>query len=277
MLFSIAFFGQQSWSTLVMIVPTDLFERRVVASVAGLVGFGGAMGGLVMNLVVGRLLDRGFGYRPCSRIVGTAARDGVRRDPADDRIERPRVEPVAPERTHMKITEIRTRVVEWRGKTVSAAAALLHQPDGPAAICPARLPMGGFRFHGWLIVEMFTDTGLVGIGNAALSPRVTKQMIDLYLKPLLIGAIRSTSSFSGSTCTARRWRSAARASPWWRSARWTSRSGTSSGRPRSSRCSGCSAAAPSSDSGVRQPALQPAAGRAGGRGAERTRMRATAR
>ena len=50
-LFSIAFFGQQSWSTLVMIVPTDLFERRVVASVAGLVGFGGAMGGLVMNLV----------------------------------------------------------------------------------------------------------------------------------------------------------------------------------------------------------------------------------
>ena len=46
LLFSIAFFGQQSWSTLVMIVPTDLFERRIVASVAGLVGFGGAMGGL---------------------------------------------------------------------------------------------------------------------------------------------------------------------------------------------------------------------------------------
>jgi len=32
-----------------------------------------------------------------------------------------------------------------------------------------------------------TDAGLVGIGNAALSPRVTKQMIDLYLAPLLIG------------------------------------------------------------------------------------------
>ena len=62
LLFSLAFFGQQSWSTLVMIVPTDLFERRIVASVAGLVGFGGAMGGLVMNLVAGRLLDLGFGY-----------------------------------------------------------------------------------------------------------------------------------------------------------------------------------------------------------------------
>jgi ACS family hexuronate transporter-like MFS transporter len=70
-LFSIAFFGQQSWSTLVMIVPTDLFERRVVASVAGLVGFGGAMGGLVMNLIAGRLLDLGFGYQTVFSVVGT--------------------------------------------------------------------------------------------------------------------------------------------------------------------------------------------------------------
>jgi ACS family hexuronate transporter-like MFS transporter len=71
LLFSIAFFGQQSWSTLVMIVPTDLFERRVVASVAGLVGFGGAMGGLIMNLVAGRLLDLGFGYQSVFSVVGT--------------------------------------------------------------------------------------------------------------------------------------------------------------------------------------------------------------
>ncbi len=71
LLFSIAFFGQQSWSTLVMIVPTDLFERRIVASVAGLVGFGGAMGGLLMNLVAGRLLDLGFGYESVFGVVGT--------------------------------------------------------------------------------------------------------------------------------------------------------------------------------------------------------------
>ena len=69
-LFSLAFFGQQSWSTLVMIVPTDLFERRIVASVAGLVGFGGAMGGLVMNLTAGKLLDAGFGYQTVFSIVG---------------------------------------------------------------------------------------------------------------------------------------------------------------------------------------------------------------
>jgi L-alanine-DL-glutamate epimerase-like enolase superfamily enzyme len=47
--------------------------------------------------------------------------------------------------------------------------------------------MSGFRFHGWLVVEIFTDSGHVGIGNAALSPRLTKQAIDLYLKPILIG------------------------------------------------------------------------------------------
>jgi ACS family hexuronate transporter-like MFS transporter len=70
-LFSIAFFGQQSWSTLVMIVPTDLFDRGIVASVAGLVGFGGAIGGLVMNLVAGRLLDLGFGYQTVFSVVGT--------------------------------------------------------------------------------------------------------------------------------------------------------------------------------------------------------------
>jgi MFS transporter, ACS family, hexuronate transporter len=56
-LFSIAFFGQQSWSTLVMTLPADLFPRRLVGSVAGLVGFGGAMGGVTLALVAGQLLD----------------------------------------------------------------------------------------------------------------------------------------------------------------------------------------------------------------------------
>ena len=69
-LFSIAFFGQQSWSTLVMIVPTDLFPRRSVGSVAGLVGFGGAMGGIASNLMAGRMLDLGMGYGTVFSIMG---------------------------------------------------------------------------------------------------------------------------------------------------------------------------------------------------------------
>lgn len=47
--------------------------------------------------------------------------------------------------------------------------------------------MPTFTFHGWLVVEIFTDDGYVGLGNAALAPQATKQVIDLYLKPLLIG------------------------------------------------------------------------------------------
>ena len=61
-IFSLAYFGQQSWSTLVMILPTDMYPRNAIGAVAGLVGFGGAMGGVVFGQVVGTLLDRGFGY-----------------------------------------------------------------------------------------------------------------------------------------------------------------------------------------------------------------------
>jgi len=85
----------------------------------------------------------------------------------------------------MKITEVRTRVVEWRGKTVAPQPHFCTNPVDLLNL--GADPMAGFRFYGWLIVEIFTDSGLVGIGNAALAPRVAKQIIDLYLKPLLIG------------------------------------------------------------------------------------------
>lgn len=70
-LFCLAYFGQQSWSTLVMVLPTDLFPQNVVGSVAGLVGFGGAMGGIVFGELAGYLLDHGFGYSAVFRIAGT--------------------------------------------------------------------------------------------------------------------------------------------------------------------------------------------------------------
>jgi ACS family hexuronate transporter-like MFS transporter len=63
-LFSLAFFGQQSWSTLVMIVPTDLVPHNALGKLAGLVGLGGAMGGVVLGQLAGWLLDNGFSYTP---------------------------------------------------------------------------------------------------------------------------------------------------------------------------------------------------------------------
>jgi ACS family hexuronate transporter-like MFS transporter len=69
-IFSLAYFGQQSWSTLIMVLPTDLFPRHIVGSVAGLVGFGGAMGGIAFGQIVGYLLDHGFGYGVVFSIAG---------------------------------------------------------------------------------------------------------------------------------------------------------------------------------------------------------------
>ena len=85
----------------------------------------------------------------------------------------------------MKIREVRTRVFRWRGKTTSLPPHFCTNPMDLLTLPEAS--MGTFTFHGWLVVEIFTDNGLVGIGNAALAPVVTKHAIDLYLKPLLIG------------------------------------------------------------------------------------------
>jgi MFS transporter, ACS family, aldohexuronate transporter len=70
-LFCLAYFGQQSWSTLVMVLPTDLFPRNIVGSVAGFVGFGGAMGGIVFGEIAGYILDHGFGYGVVFGLAGT--------------------------------------------------------------------------------------------------------------------------------------------------------------------------------------------------------------
>ena len=84
-----------------------------------------------------------------------------------------------------KIKSIRTKVYQWRGKTVppqnnfctNASDILYEKSDA----------MGSFRFHEWLICEVETEDGIIGIGNAALAPQLVKNTIDTYLKPLVIG------------------------------------------------------------------------------------------
>lgn len=96
----------------------------------------------------------------------------------------------------MKITEVRTRIARWKGKTVPLAPHFCTNPMDLLKSDPVVSELSGrdqtsmttFTFHGWLVVEIFTDNGLVGIGDAALSPQVSKQVVDLYLKPALIGA-----------------------------------------------------------------------------------------
>ena len=84
-----------------------------------------------------------------------------------------------------KIKDIKTKVFQWKGKTVppqnnfctNASDFLYEKSDA----------MGSFRFHEWLICEVETDEGIVGIGNAALAPQLVKNTIDTYLKPLVVG------------------------------------------------------------------------------------------
>jgi L-alanine-DL-glutamate epimerase-like enolase superfamily enzyme len=83
----------------------------------------------------------------------------------------------------MKITSIRTKLYQWEGPvkttdTIFATplSALPFQDDSQAP----------FRFFSWLVVEVETDQGYVGLGNAGLCPDVTKQIIDGKLSPLLI-------------------------------------------------------------------------------------------
>jgi MFS transporter, ACS family, hexuronate transporter len=71
LLFSIAFFCQQSWSGLIMTLPADIYPLSAVGTVSGYVGFGGAIGGAIFGIVAGYLLGHGFGYGTLFVLVGT--------------------------------------------------------------------------------------------------------------------------------------------------------------------------------------------------------------
>ncbi len=84
-----------------------------------------------------------------------------------------------------RITDVRTTIWEWTGPVAplpphfcTTASDLVSDTTGSIA---------GFRFLGWLVVEIECDDGTIGIGNAALAPHAVKTTIDTYLKPLLIG------------------------------------------------------------------------------------------
>src|ERR1700678_4055491 len=86
----------------------------------------------------------------------------------------------------MRIREVRTRVAQGSGETTPWPPHFCTNPTDLLSLPVST--MSTFTFHSWLVVEVISDDGLVGIGNAALSPLATKQVIDHHLKPLLLGA-----------------------------------------------------------------------------------------
>lgn len=93
----------------------------------------------------------------------------------------------------MKIVRVTAKLYEWQGNTVPPQgnfctnAIDLVYDNGAGAALTANDTMKTFRFHQWTVVEVETDTGIVGLGNVALAPKVAKAIIDEYLKPLLLG------------------------------------------------------------------------------------------
>lgn len=84
----------------------------------------------------------------------------------------------------MKINAVRANLYEWQGPvktsdTIFATplSALPFQDDSQAP----------YRFFSWLVVEIETDDGQVGIGNAGLSPDLAKLVVESKLAPLLAG------------------------------------------------------------------------------------------
>ena len=80
----------------------------------------------------------------------------------------------------MKIKEIRARVFRWRGKTAPLPPHFCTNPMDLLQLPTAS--MQTFTFHEWLVVEVFTDDGHVGIGNAALAPQVTDMFASAFIR-----------------------------------------------------------------------------------------------
>ena len=89
----------------------------------------------------------------------------------------------------MRIGAVRTKVYEWVGETVAPPHKL---STNPMDVFEEGAEAGGntlrsFAFHAWLVVEVETEDGLVGLGNAALAPFVTAEIVRRHLAPALIG------------------------------------------------------------------------------------------
>ena len=70
---SVALAAHQAWSANVFTLPSDMFPRSAVGSVVGIGAFTGAMGGVIFQRLIGRILDaNGNNYTPIFIYCGGA-------------------------------------------------------------------------------------------------------------------------------------------------------------------------------------------------------------
>lgn len=71
-LIGLAMAGHQGWSANVLTLPSDMFPRQTVASVVGIGGFAGAVGGMAMSLFTGAQLQATGSYGTIFLVAGSA-------------------------------------------------------------------------------------------------------------------------------------------------------------------------------------------------------------
>jgi MFS transporter, ACS family, hexuronate transporter len=71
-LVSLAAAAHQGWSANIFTLTSDMFPRSAVGSVVGIGGMAGAIGGMLIALVVGEILQRTGSYLPIFIIAGSA-------------------------------------------------------------------------------------------------------------------------------------------------------------------------------------------------------------
>lgn len=82
----------------------------------------------------------------------------------------------------MKIHRVKTKLYQWQGPVKTSDTIFAT----PLSVLPFQKDsQAPFRFFSWLVVEIETDDGTVGVGNAGLCPDITKNIIDTKLAPLL--------------------------------------------------------------------------------------------
>ncbi len=71
-LVSLAAAAHQGWSANIFTLSSDMFPRRAVGSIVGIGGMAGAVGGMVIALIVGAILQKTGSYVPIFIIAGSA-------------------------------------------------------------------------------------------------------------------------------------------------------------------------------------------------------------
>jgi MFS transporter, ACS family, hexuronate transporter len=71
-LFSLATAAHQGWSANLFTLPSDMFPRRAVGSVVGIGATGGAIGGVLIQITTGYVVQRTHSYLPLFLFAGVA-------------------------------------------------------------------------------------------------------------------------------------------------------------------------------------------------------------